>query len=387
MACRGMKNSGDRGFTLMEVLIVVVVLGILSTIALRTVQNGIESSRVTATQDEMLGLAHAIAGNPDLYANGLRSDFGYVGDLGAVPCSLDDLITNPGAYGTWNGPYITGRFTEDADGYKKDAWGNTYSFSGGITISSTGGGSTPLTTAVASVASDLTNNTVSGTITDAAGNPPGDSSVAISVTVTYPDGSGGTTTASTNPASGGSFTFSSIPVGIQSIDAVYRATDDTVTAFAAVLPRTGAMLSLRLPGIPFAGSGGGGSPGSIDYVPGSAETNWPQGDDVDVEFEITNPGTSAVTVTWLSASYSATGYFQSIRWGGSTVFNESSPRAGSDDTCPFTSAQTISGGATITIELNNFDTLPSGGPAADVSNTDFTITFSDGSVINFNSGS
>jgi prepilin-type N-terminal cleavage/methylation domain-containing protein len=388
MACCKRKSNQEHGFTLMEVLVVVVILGILSSVALRAVQNGVESSRIKETQNEMLNLAQAIAGNPDLYAGGLRSDFGYIGDVGALPGSLDNLITNPGSFTTWNGPYVGGRFAEDADGFKKDAWGNIYAFSGGITIASTGGGSTPLTTSVAAAATDLTSTPVAGTITDAVGNPPGDSSVAVSVVITYPDGSGSTTTSSTNPSSGGLFSFAGIPVGIRSIAAVYRATDDTVAAFAAVLPRTGATVSLRLPGSPFAGGGGGGgggTPGSIEYVPGSAGVGWPLADDV--EFDITNPGTTGVTVTSLLANYSTGGFFRRIKWNGSTVFDENSPRAGSGDTCPFTAAQTLAAGATVTIELENFTWWDFGGPPADMSNTDFTITFSEGTSVNFNSGS
>jgi len=365
---------------------VVVILGILSSVALRAVQNGIESSRIRETQNEMINLAHAIAGNPELYANGLRSDFGYVGDVGALPGTLDNLITNPGGYATWNGPYVAGRFTEDADGFKKDAWGNSYAFSSGITISSTGGGATPMTTSVAATATDLTGTTIQGTLTDAVGNPPGDSSAAISIIITYPDGSGGTTTANTNPSTGGSFSFTGIPIGIRPITAIYRATDDTVAAFAAVLPKTGAIVNLRLPGDPFGGGGGGGggTPGSIEYVDGSAEPSWPFGDNI--EFDVTNPGTSGVTVSSLTATYTAGGFFRRIKWDGSTIFDEDSPRAGSGDTCPFTSAQTLNAGATVTIRLENFTWWDFGGPPANMSNTDFSITFSDGTVITFNSG-
>ena len=232
----------------------IVIIGILTTVAMRSLEGSVERSRFQETQEEMDQLITAITGNPDLYANGMRSDFGYVGDIGTVPSSLDDLVTNPGL-GTWNGPYVTGQFAQDTQGFKKDAWGNTYTFTSGITIASTGGGSTPMTRSAASAVSDLTGNAVSGTVTDAAGNPPGDSSVAISVTITYPDGAGSTTTATVSPGSGGAFTLSGIPIGNHRIDGVYRATDDTVSAFVSVLPKVGATVSLRLPGAPFAAAG------------------------------------------------------------------------------------------------------------------------------------
>ena len=135
----------ESGFTLIEVLMTVVIIGILAAVAMRSVQSSIDGSRIRETQAEIDELIVAIAGNPDLYNNGMRSDFGYVGDVGAVPGSIDDLVTNPGGYTTWDGPYVSRRFTQDADGFKKDAWGNNYTFSSGITLASTGGGSTAMT--------------------------------------------------------------------------------------------------------------------------------------------------------------------------------------------------------------------------------------------------
>jgi len=376
-----------RGFTLIEVLMTVVIIGILATVALRSVHIGVENSRVRETRNEMNELTQAIAGNPDLYDNGLRSDFGYVGDVGALPATLDALITNPGGYVSWNGPYITRRFSQDTDGYKKDAWGNTYTFTGGITISSTGGGSTPMTTSVAAAATDLTSTPVTGTITDAAGNPPGDSSVAVTIRITYPDGSGTTTTSTANPNSGGLFAFAGIPIGIRTIEGIYRATNDTVTVFASVLPKSGATVNLRLPGDPFAASGGGGGAGGSDvleYVIGSAQTTGANNDEI--QFDITNTGTAGVTVTSLTATYSPSAYFRRIRWDAGNVFNETNPRAGSGDVCTFISSKTLNTGKTITIELEEFEDAPTGGSPIDVSNTDITVTFSDGSVITFNSG-
>ncbi|GAB4326668.1 MAG: hypothetical protein Kow0074_21510 [Candidatus Zixiibacteriota bacterium] len=380
------RAADRRGFTLIEILMAVVVIGILSTVAMRSIQSGIESSRFRETQAEMNQIAFAIAGNPNLYANGLRSDFGYVGDIGAVPSSLDDLVFNPGL-GTWNGPYLNGQFAEDSDGHSTDAWGNSYTFTNGITISSTGGGSQTMTKSVANTSAELTSNTVQGTVTDAAGNPPGDSSVAITVVITYPDGAGSTTTASTTPASGGGFSFSGIPIGIRSVEAIYRATDDTVTAFVSVLPATGATVSLRLPGSPFGASaapGGGGGGGALEYVAGSANTY--DSGNRSVEFDIQNTGTSDISVSSLTAVYATTGYYKKVVFDGDEVFDQSNPRAGSGETATFDSIKTVPAGGTVHVSLEQFKVNPTGGPNADMSNTDFTITFSDGSVITFNSG-
>ena len=372
-------RRNQTGFTLIEILMVVVIIGVLSTVALRSVQNSMESARVNETQDEMQALAHAIAGNPELYANGFRSDFGYVGDVGALPVALDNLVTNPGGYSTWNGPYIGRRFTEDSDGYKKDAWGNTYTFSGGITIASTGGGVTPLTKNVASAATDLTTTPVAGTLTDAAGNPPGDSSVAVSITITYPDGSGGTTTATANPNGGGSFSLSTIPVGNHQVYAVYRATDDTVFAVASTLPRSGATVGLRLPGAVFAPTGGG--VGGIEYVAGTAATSGAS--DEDLNFSITNTSSAGIVVQWMVLTYSPSVHYRRIRWNGTSVFNETNPRASSGDTAPFTSPQSINAGAIIPIKVQDFQDAPTGGSNTSVEGVTFTIEFSSGESISF----
>ncbi|MBI5867494.1 MAG: prepilin-type N-terminal cleavage/methylation domain-containing protein [candidate division Zixibacteria bacterium] len=374
----------SRGFTLIEILMTIVVIGILATVALRSLQSGIDQSRIRETQEEMDELVMAIAGNPGLYANGLRSDFGYVGDVGSVPSTLDNLMTNPGSYATWKGPYMGRRFTQDADGYKRDAWGNLYTFTSGITISSTGAGATAMTKSAAAASTDLTSTPVIGTITDAAGNPPGDSSVAITVRITYPNGTGSTTSATTSPNNGGAFSISGIPIGNHTITAVYRATADTVYALASSLPKTGAFVNFRLPGSPFASSGGGGgASGSIVYVSGSAQTNGN-----DIEFQITNNGGSTVTITSLVATYTHTpsGYFKKVKWNGSTVFDQNNPRAGSGDTVNLSSSKTLAVGATATISLESFKDAPTGGDDLTMSNTTFTITFSDGSVITFNSG-
>lgn len=370
----------DRGFTLIEVLMTVVIIGILAAVAMRSVQSAIDASRVRETQAEMDELLVAIAGNPELYTNGTRADFGYVGDVGALPASLDNLLTNPGAYATWKGPYVKRRFTQDTDGFKKDAWGANYTFSSGMTLASTGGGTTPMTKSAAPAASYLTANPVTGTVTDAAGNPPGDSSVAVTVLITYPDGAGSTTTATTNPTAGGAFTVSNIPVGIRTVQAIYRATNDTVTSYASVLPQVGSTVSLRLPEAPFAGSGGAGGSGTgdIQFVFGSATspTN-------SVQFSVWNSGSSTITVTDLTASFPVTAYYGTITWAGTVVYNTAVSRRASGQVATFTSSRTLTAGQSAVILLSNFYNAVSGGGTVAVNTIIFTITFSDGSTTAF----
>ena len=243
-----MSKHKEKAFTLIEMVLIIVIIGIVATIALRTMQPAIDQARFEATTQEMELLAQAIVGDPNQVQDGFRADFGYVGDIGTLPPNLDALVTNPGGYSTWNGPYIQSGFVEDADDYKKDAWGDSYTYTGGVTISSNAGGS-PISKQFAQNVSDLTSNTLSGNVYDGLGYSPGDSASSVTVTVYYPDGSGSTTSSSMNPSSAGVFSFSGlVPVGNHLVRAVYSATSDTTSRYISVTPGTDAYCDLRFAG-------------------------------------------------------------------------------------------------------------------------------------------
>jgi len=236
----------ERGFSLIEVVLVVLIMGILASVAAQKWGGAIEQSRFEATRSEMQALRTAIVGNADLMSNGMRSDFGYVGDVGGLPPNLDALMTNPGGYATWNGPYVRNDFTQHAAGFKEDAWGVAYAYDGGVTISSTGSGSM-LSVELASSTADLMANSVAGSITDALGSPPGAAAAQVEVTLTYPDGHGGVRDTTVTPNPGGSFTFSEIvPIGNHALTVICD--DVTLTRYVSVLPGSTAYVDLRVPG-------------------------------------------------------------------------------------------------------------------------------------------
>jgi len=137
----GGHSEGSPGFTLVEIVIVIVAIGILATIAIPRFGNMIAGSKEAATKDEMRSLKISIVG---LVKNNIR---GYENDVGSLPSSLADLTVKPGGVSIWdrftktgwNGPYI------DSTGgnYLKDSWGSNYIYSqANRTIKSVGSGDT-----------------------------------------------------------------------------------------------------------------------------------------------------------------------------------------------------------------------------------------------------
>lgn len=257
-----------HGYSLVELLLVIIVVGILAGIAVKSLRGVNDVARAEETKDELDRLAYAIAGNPDLVSAGVRTDYGYVGDVGALPANLDALVSNPGGYATWDGPYIKDELTTGgADIYfKSDAWGKAYIYTAGNTIASTGGAAT-MTRQIVYSTTDLLNNSVAVTITDVNGSPPGPvNKDSVRFVLTYPDGTGGTTTTSLNPAADGFIEVSSIPIGLHSLQVVYLPTSDTLRRKVNVDPGQDYYAEVHLFADVWAASGGGGGSGSSSEI-------------------------------------------------------------------------------------------------------------------------
>lgn len=373
----------EKGMTLIELVMVIIIIGIIAGVAMKSMESSIETGRLEATRSEMQALADAIVGNPELMSNGSRIDFGYVGDVGSLPPDLDALMSAPSGYATWNGPYISNNFVEATDDFKKDGWGVSYAYTGGLTITSTGSGSN-ITRQIAGDVNDLTANSIRGTILDAESIPPGTHSGELDITIQYPNGSGSLTSQTVNPSASGNYILTGLPMGNHTITTVYTTTNDTVLSYVTLPPRSSVINNIRFGYALWAGSGGGsGSSGGIEYVTGSAVT---AGGGNDVEFDITNNSGASITVEWLEADYThtPTAYFERVRWDNGNVAFQTSPRFASGDRVNFGSFKTLNDGSTVTIKLQDFNTSQSGGGSStNMAGSSFTVTFSDGSSISF----
>ena len=98
------RRNGRAGFTLIEILLVVVIIGILAGIALPKLSGHTRRAEIAKTRAEIENIGTAL------------SQFEL--DLGEFPKSLQELVTSPGS-DRWNGPYLT-------KGMPMDPWKRSY---------------------------------------------------------------------------------------------------------------------------------------------------------------------------------------------------------------------------------------------------------------------
>ena len=117
------ERKSEKGFSLIELIVVLVILGLLAGIVVYNLQGVGDRARIQATQAQIASVEGALK----LYQTA----------VGTYPESLELLITKPSDENDaakWTGPYI-----EEKDrGKLKDAWGNEliYKAPGDVNVTS-----------------------------------------------------------------------------------------------------------------------------------------------------------------------------------------------------------------------------------------------------------
>lgn len=175
-------RSLNRGVTILELLVVLMILSLILTAAVKTWDVTLERSRFESAQRKLSQLATAIVGNPDQIVAGRRVDFGFAGDMGRLPLNLTELVVNPNPglqpdSNPWRGPYVRATFNESPDGFRIDGWGDTIVYDRDSLFVRSHGGSTTdrskwITRSLRHTRNELLNNEVAGGMLDVNGLPP-----------------------------------------------------------------------------------------------------------------------------------------------------------------------------------------------------------------------
>ena len=88
---RASRRSAQRGFSLIEIILVVVLIGGIVAFAATRILGGGDRARVNLAKAQVQTLAEKVQQ--------------FEMDTGSLPTSLEELVSQPGNAGGWLGPY------------------------------------------------------------------------------------------------------------------------------------------------------------------------------------------------------------------------------------------------------------------------------------------
>lgn len=363
------------GFSLIELVMVMIIIAILSGIGARSLIRVFKNANVNGTIAEMRILAEGIVGNPNIMENNIRTNYGYIGDTGQLPPTLQDLVSNVSGIPGWDGSYVDIGFADDPNYYLTDAWGNNYVYSvpsdpAQPPVIWTPADGDTITQKIGNSVNELLNNTIKIRLmtskdveVDAASGK---------VEIQY----GGSYHTLNYSSSDGHFIIGSVPIGIHLVRAV--SAGDTIYKSMSVSPgnrTTSDVMEMTV----YA------SYGNVTYVAGSATTETTTQNAV--YFDIHNSGSTTMpinkmTLSWSAASQDcwncATPYLESVSVAGNAHWtwnvNSTALSPSGAQIILGNKIQIFSGEMTIG-PLVFKDAADGTGSAVDMRGTSFTIKF------------
>jgi type II secretory pathway pseudopilin PulG len=385
---------GRNGFTLIDIIVVLAVTGILAGGMVTLGFQVINKEREDKTIEHLKRLKEAVMGDPLNVRHGVRTSFGYSGDMGVLPAGLNALylkgvqpsytffsLSKAGA--GWNGPYLDPELMEYLSTLTKDSFGQDLQYSTTPFVDATVG-----ETVVGKITSsgrddsvgtsdDLSveffSNELYSRVSGFVKDEEGDGVVGVTVAINYPSNGTLTSTSTVTDASG-YYSFNNVPYG-----------------------------NLSLTPTP-----------KLILASGSAFT---QDNGTKVTFSVINPSASSVSISSFLPVYNVNppAYYERLYIGGDASPEwdwQSNQRATSGETKAFT-AVTLSAapvtpeavplcvqspvtevpdicltelgrGSAITVILEGFNSSQTGtGANLNMKGVPFTVTFSNGSVVTF----
>lgn len=112
-----------NGFTLVEIAVVTLIVGLLAALGTMAVRKGIQNSRIKQAETELGMISVAVlqlAWDTGKWPNGQLRTNGGSTEMWDISLDSCGLLGNDGTYTKWKGPYY--------DGATVDPWGNPYFF-------------------------------------------------------------------------------------------------------------------------------------------------------------------------------------------------------------------------------------------------------------------